>query len=86
MYVIGKVKGEEFYFLSEVDFGSNLSPEMPEVLVHTQWTWADPSSLDYPYNADLMYFENRSDAYALLVAMDLMGEEIITYQIICVEG
>lgn len=75
MYVIAKKRGDEFYFLSEVYFGSDLADECPQVMVRTQWQWADLSELDYPYVSDLMYFENKADAYALLVAMDLLGEE-----------
>lgn len=84
MYVIAKKKGDEFYYLSEVYFGSDRSRDMPQAIVKTQWLWADPDCLDYPYVSDLLYFENKTDAYALLVAMELLGDATILYQVVSV--
>lgn len=85
MYVIAKKRGDEFSFLSEVFFGSDLTKKFPQVMVRTQFTFSDLPELDYPYNSDLMYFENKADAYALLVAMDLLGAETCDLRVMDVE-
>lgn len=85
MYVIAKKVGDEFYFLSEVFFGSDLSKDCPSTMVRTQFTWADLFEIDYPYNPDLMYFEDKTDAYSLLVAMDHLGAETIGFRVVDVE-
>lgn len=86
MYVIVKKDGDELYVLAEVYFGSDLCPDMPEVIVKTQWTSVDPSDIDAPYMADLMFFQNKTDAFALLVSMTLFGEEILLYDVVPVLG
>lgn len=85
MYVISKKIGDEFYFLSEVYFGSDLCPHFPQIIVKTQWLWADPNCLDCPYVSDYLYFENKTDAYSLFIALDLLGDETILYEIRYVE-
>ena len=86
MYVIVNKNGDELCVLSEVYFGSDLCPDMPDVFVKTHWTSIDPSTLDAPYMADLLFFQDKAHAYALLVAMKQFGVEILFYEVVYVEG
>lgn len=74
MYVIVRKDPDCYSFLSEVYFGSTRHPDSP--MIHVACTWIPyPDPYSNLLDSDLIYFENRSEAYSLLVAMELCGEE-----------
>lgn len=83
MYVIAKRTDERLLYLSEVFFGSTMDPDAP--MPHVACTWVSSPCLFAFDDPAIIYFDDRVSANALLVAMDLLGEETCCCLVFCVE-
>lgn len=85
MYVIAKKVDEIYWVLSEVWIASEDSYS-PSIFVSANYEYLDFWAKSESRMREFMVFENKSDAYALLIALKHLGKEIAGLLVIDMEG
>lgn len=85
MYVIAKKVDEIYWVLSEVWIGSEDSFS-PSIFVSAKWEDIDFWVQSESHKREFMVFGNKSDAYALLITLEHLGQEIAGLLVINMEG